>query len=181
MGYYAVILFIIYSPWFTPCNANSTHKKFSSDMLELKVQLPDIPVYLNHPLPVKVTLFNKGDAPVLVNTRMSVGYPKSVSRELYADLKNLDTGNPAGFDPLDINRDFATAADYKLLNPLDSIFTTFDLLKYYPLKKSGNYELILHYQANEKMAKSPSGIWKDIVSSKPEQLKILPGKIPSVN
>lgn len=150
-------------------------------MLELKIQLPNKPIYLSQNLPVKVSLFNKGHAPVVINSRLAVGYENSLSRELYADLKNLDTGQPAIYPATDINRDFPVVSDYKPLLPGDSISVTFNLFEYYPIKKSGSYEIILHYQADEKLAKIPEGTWRGILSSEPKSLEILreepPGKI----
>jgi hypothetical protein len=159
-------------------NDESAQSKPTVAMLELKIQLPAAPIYSNRPLPAKAILLNRGHAPVLVNTRLSVGYKTSLSRELYADILNLDTGMPANYSPLDINRDFSGKSDYKMLSPGDSVMTTFNLLEYYPLKKAGHYELILHYQSDEELAETPANIFKGVVSSSPIRFKILVVQYP---
>lgn len=159
-------------------NDESAQIKSTVAMLELKIQLPAAPIYINKPLAVKAILLNQGHAPVLVNTRLSVGYATSLSRELYADILNLDTGMPANYSLLDINRDFSGKSDYKMLSPGDSVMTTFNLLEYYPLKKAGHYELILRYQADEELAEAPTNIFKGVVSSSPIRFEILVVQFP---
>jgi hypothetical protein len=143
--------------------------------LTLEIDLPDAAARLDRPYPIIVRLTNHSAEPVLVNHRMAVGYRDHLARELFAELLDSASGEPAPLFEVDYNRDFSTPEDYQALNRGESIQATFDLLDWYRPIQPGTYKLVVFYQADEPLARPPAGTLRGIFSSAPQALQILPG------
>jgi len=97
---------------------------------------------------------------------MAVGYRDNLSREIFADLIDAETGQPARIDAVDYNRNFSLASDYIYLNPDESISTSFDLLEWYPPVEGGTFKLVVYYQADEPLATAaPPNVVSGIIKS----------------
>jgi hypothetical protein len=59
---------------------------------------------------------------------------------------------------VDYNRDFSSAEDYRSLDYGEAIETNFDLFDWYRPTESGEYKLIVFYQADELLAQPPAGM-----------------------
>ncbi|MEP0825169.1 MAG: hypothetical protein HRF40_06765 [Nitrososphaera sp.] len=102
----------------------------------------------------------------MVNKRLAIGYRDNISREIFADLINLDTGEPARIDAVDYNRNFSPASDYVYLQPGETISTLFDLFEWYPPVYDGTYRLVVYYQADEPMATAaPPDVVSGVIES----------------
>jgi len=142
--------------------------------IAVEVTIIDPPVMMGKPCNLKVVVRNTGDSAVTVNSRLAVGYKNSLARELFAELTDAATNNPAPYYESDINRDFSGPGDYKVLQPGASVSTTFDLYEYYNPMKSGKYRLIISYQADEPLATVPESTMRGVFVSDPIELNILP-------
>jgi hypothetical protein len=165
------------------CGNNPDQQKTTSFMknaagLKLYMELPAEPIYLNHPLMIKVTLANEGGQAVIINKRLAPGYEQTLSRELFADMVSDENGEKAAYHEVDINRDFSHPEDYKQLAPGESLTVAFNVFDYYQLTQPGKYRLTLYYQADESLATTPEGIFSGKVSSRPVTLEVLPGMLP---
>ncbi len=129
----------------------------NDERLALMISVLSEPVYLGHPLMVKAILINNGDNAVLVNSRMALGYENMPSRELYLKIIDEKSGEHAGINEVDINRDFSTPGDFCSLAPGDSVKVTFNLFEFYQLTRPGKYRLTAYYDASEPLAAKPPG------------------------
>lgn len=131
-------------------------------------------LHLEEPCPVEVQLINEDKAPLLVNARMAVGYRDTLSRELYVDLVDIESGLPAEIMVVDYKREFSPKSDYVELHPGHSVGSSFDLFKWYRPIRAGNYRMVVYYQADEPLASAPINVVHGVFSSEPMDLKILP-------
>lgn len=143
--------------------------------LRLEAALPPSPVPLSQPCPVTVRLVNEGAAPVMVNRRLAVGYRDHHARELFAELREADTGQPAPIRPVDYERQFSPPEDYGYLAPGESISQSFDLFGWYAPQKGGRYQLVVYYQADEPLAKPPPEVARGVYASPPLDLQVTTG------
>jgi hypothetical protein len=173
---YGFLFFFIFSNCSTPVDKSDKHK----NMLQLNVIPQQDSAYLNHPLYLDLLLTNAGDSAVIINKRMEVGYKNSISRELYADVEDLDNPQYMAYSPVKINRNDPQANDFAMLKPGESLSRTIDFFHYYHPKKPGNYKITIYYQADEALINRPENIWKGIVVAKPFTIEILQGKIQPV-
>jgi hypothetical protein len=109
------------------------------------------------PAPVSVTITNVSDAPVLVNRRLAPGYRGSLSREVWAEIRD-ETGAEAAVSTIDYERDFPSADDYGELAPGESVSGEFDLFHYARPQRPGRYTVTIVYQADEPVANPPEGV-----------------------
>lgn len=142
--------------------------------LALEVRLTEKSLHLGEACPVEITLRNVGKTRLLVNRRLAVGYNKSLSRELFADLVNLRTGKPTKIHEVDYDRDFPRPSDYSYLEPGESVFTSFDLFEWYAPVRAGSYQLTIHYQADEPLASPPGDVVRGVYSGDPVDLVVAP-------
>lgn len=131
--------------------------------LRLEVEAPAGPVRRGAPYPVAVRLVNAGAAPLVVNTRLAVGYRDSDARELFAEV--LDGDAVVSRRTRLYERDPAAADDYAPLAPGEAVETTFDLLAWYDLPGPGRYALVVYYQADEPHGPAPPGVAAGTVAS----------------
>ena len=75
--------------------------------LSLEIDLPAGEARLDRPYPITVRLTNYSTEPVWVNKRLAVGYREHLAREIFADLLDSETGDPATIIEVDYNRDFS--------------------------------------------------------------------------
>jgi hypothetical protein len=150
-------------------------------MLQIKVNSPQNHAYLNQPFNLEITITNGGDSAILINKRMVFGYEKSISRELFADMVDVNDPKRKTYSPAKINRDDPVAEDYGYLQSGESITRKFDFFQYYHPKNQGTYKITIYYQADESLLNCPQNILKGIVASEPITIEILPGKIPAKN
>jgi hypothetical protein len=148
-------------------------------MLQLTVDFQTGPIYLNKPLWVTVTLKNIGQVPVLINKRLEMGYRKSISRELYAEMENMGTPKKPAYSPAKINRDDPAAEDYSSLQAGESITKKIDFFQYYHAKKPGKHKVQFFYQGNEARKNRPVDVYKPIIASEIVFIDVLPGKMPT--
>lgn len=143
--------------------------------LKLEATLEKDIVRLGEPCQIWIRLSSKGEKAQLVNRRMAIGYRDSVSREIFAEIIDFDTGKPARIDLADYNRDFSPVSDYVYLDPGQTISTSFDLLEWYPPVYEGTYKLVVYYQANEPLASAaPPNVVSGIYESNQLILVVLP-------
>jgi hypothetical protein len=142
--------------------------------IAIEVTIIDAPIKMGAPCLLKVVVRNTGDSAVTVNSRLAVGYKNSLARELFADLTDAVTNKPTQMYESDINRDFSKPGDYKVLQPGETVSTTFDLFEYYNPMKSGEYLLTISYQADEPLATVPETVLRGVFVSDPVKLNVLP-------
>lgn len=134
--------------------------------LELKIDLEKNRIHLGESCQVLVKLSNEGKKAQVVNRRMAVGYRDNISREIFAELIDLDTGESPRIDFVDYNRDFSPTSEYVYLYPGQTISTSFDLSEWYPLINEGSYKLVVFYQADEPLATAaPPNVVRGILKS----------------
>lgn len=109
------------------------------------------------PAPVRVTVTNVSDGPVLVNRRLAPGYRGSTSRELWADVRDED-GAEAAVATIEYERDLPRPDDYGELAPGESVAGEFDLFHYARPRWPGRYDVTISYQADEPVASPPVGV-----------------------
>jgi hypothetical protein len=173
---YGFLFFFIFSNCSTPVDKSDKHK----NMLQLNVIPQQDSAYLNQPLDLEITLTNIGDSAVIINKRMEIGYKNSISRELYADVEDLDNPQNMAYSPVKINRNDPQANDYDILQRGESLSRTIDFFHYYHPKKPGKYKITMYYQADETLKNRPVNVWKGIVVARPVTIEILQGKIQPV-
>lgn len=151
---------------------HSVKEMNESDNLLLEIQPPEEPLTPGGARRITARLTNRGVAPVVINRRLAIGYRDHLSRELFAELKKAETRVPVPVREVDYDRSFSPPSDYGPLAPGQSIEKTFDFFEWYRPAKSGTYWLVLHYQADEKLASPPPGTLGGIVSSRPAVLEV---------
>jgi len=144
--------------------------------LRLEVEILRQPITMDRPCPIWITLWNEGDEPLWVNSRMAVGYRDNVSRELYAELSDAATGLPARVYEVDYDRPYAAPEDYALLEAGGSLCASFDLWQWYRLAEPGRYRLVFYYQADEQPAPAPAEVTPGRYASEPLMLDVLRGR-----
>jgi hypothetical protein len=117
-------------------------------------------------------LTNRGAESIIINERLAIGYRDHLAREIFMELLNPNTGDPVRVREVDYNRDFSTPDDYRALLPGESIEKAFDFFKWYIPEKSGEYILVMHYQADEPLASPPVDILRGIFSSSSTRVSI---------
>jgi hypothetical protein len=115
------------------------------------------PVARSGPAPVRVTVTNVSDGPVLVNRRLAPGYRDSTSRELWADVRGED-GAEAAVATIEYERDLPRPEDYVELARGESVSGEFDLFHYARPRWPGRYAVTITYQADEAVASPPAGV-----------------------
>jgi hypothetical protein len=144
--------------------------------LRVEVTLDDTTCSLSRPCPVTVTLNNVGEAPVRVNGRLAAGYRQHLAREIFAELLNPTTGEPAPIREVDYDRNFSPVSDYILLEPGQRIEATFDLSAWYAPVEPGDYRLVVYYQGDENLASPPADVGRGIYASEPVDLEVRRGQ-----
>ena len=139
-----------------------------------EIELPEKSVHPGSPILVEATLINRGNAPVVINKRMAIGYESTLSREIYATLTDPQSKKEVTLYPADINRDFSPPSDYISLSPGDSVSTTFDLTEFYAPPAPGKYQLTLFYQADEALASAPDDVLPGVYTSNSIDFEVVP-------
>ncbi len=115
--------------------------------------VPTTSLYLsNDRCIVEITLTNVSSDTVLVNKRLSIGYERSISRELYLKIYDEASCQLVSSPALDYDRPDAGKDEFIYLKPLECITTTVDICKWYKINlEKGRHELCVkaYYEANE--------------------------------
>lgn len=117
------------------------------------------------PCMVEIRVTNKGPQPVRINRRLAVGYRNSQARELFLEVFKKGSTEVVSKQALLYERDFSPPDDYVWLAPEQSVSALFDLFKWYSLPSPGEYELMVHYQADEPLAAKPADLLTGTYSS----------------
>jgi len=125
--------------------------------LRIEVRIPTENIRLADPCPIEVAIINEGSVAVGVNSRLAVGYRRSLHRELFVDIFRAGAAEPVGIETQLYDRAPARPADFRRIGPGDALRTSFDLFEWYSVPAAGRYELVVCYQADEKLAKPPAG------------------------
>lgn len=131
--------------------------------LSLAASLPAVLRRSDH-TPIEVVLRNDSDKPQIVNARLSPGYQGSLSRELWVDILDA-AGNPVDYLSKDYDRDWPQPADFVSLAPGESVSHRFELLAWYKLPEPGRYQVVFHYQGDERPPSSAGQIAAGATSS----------------
>ena len=105
---------------------------------------------------VEVTVANDTPQPVTVNARLAPGYRDSSSREVFVEV--FDGERQVAAPAMDYERHPPQRDDYVELAPNQSLTSDFDLPYWYRLPGPGEYELVVHYQADEPLALDVPGL-----------------------
>jgi hypothetical protein len=127
--------------------------------------MPHEPLTWGGPALVEVQVTNVGDTPVAVNARLAPGYRRSSSREVFADVLRPGTDEIVAAEALDYDRHPPQRDDYRELAPGATLVDSFDLLYWYRLPGPGDYELVVHYQADEPLALDVPGLLRGTYAS----------------
>jgi hypothetical protein len=101
------------------------------------------------PASVEVRVTNQQAEPVLINKRLGVGYRNDANRELFAEVFPRGGNEVVSVEARDYQRDPSRATDYVWLQPGESVSTSFDLFRWYTLPGPGEYDLVVHYRADD--------------------------------
>lgn len=138
--------------------------------LKVKAVLAEASVASGAPCVMTVQVSNDASETVLVNSRMAVGYADSLSRELFVEMIDVATGVPPKMVEIDYERPFSPTVDFVPLLPGETVSARFDLFDWYAPLSKGRFRIVVHYQADEPLAKAPDGVAKGVYSSDPLEL-----------
>jgi hypothetical protein len=130
------------------------------DPIRVEAAVKTQPAYLAMPCRVEVTLTNQSAGPVVIVARLAVGYKDSTDRELYAEVFQRGTAQMVSKQARLYQRNPPGPQAYVSLEPGKSVFTTFDLFKWYKLPGPGSYDLVVSYKVDESLPNQP----KDFVT-----------------
>jgi hypothetical protein len=141
-------------------------------MLKLALTLDQERIALGQPIHGKLSLQNAGDAPQLVNCRLTINksFAPAVFREVYFTL-NDPSGKPVDF-MLKINIGEPRADDFRELAAGESAETEFDLDMYYMLEQPGTYSLQANYE-NHAQPDDGREAWTGKVKSDPVEFALV--------
>ena len=163
------IIFLISSLFLIQCvkqpGGGKEQSSNNNQMLEMKIEVSDEIMRENEPFYINVTLTNVSDQEVLINSRLAVGFEDDISREIYFQLKEVESGKEASLIPLDINREDAEKENFQNLKSKESISTKVNFANFYIPEKKGKYELTGFYQADENSFNRPDEVIKGIFKS----------------
>ena len=134
--------------------------------LGLKVNFKHTRVKLGEPVPAEVELVNQSPTKLLVNSRLGMGYPDSLDRELYCDIL-LENGEPyTGYHAymLDYRRKPLADRFFTTLSPGESVSSSFDLHEWYHLVQPGIYRIRVVYDPAT-FATKPEAVSETIISA----------------
>jgi hypothetical protein len=108
--------------------------------------------------PIEVTLTNRGDSPVVLNSRLGMGYPEFADRDLYCEIR---TGQQPylGYQAfmMDYHRKELGEQFFRRIEPGESLRKTFDLQEWYRLVQPGDYVVWMVYDP-ERYAPHPEAV-----------------------
>lgn len=114
-------------------------------------------VRLADPCTVEVVVANDSDDAAVVNGRLAVGYRDSQSREVFIDIVRPGSEEGLGVETQLYQRDWAAPSDYVTVAPGEAVRASFDLFEWYSVPGPGEYEFVVSYQADERLAAPPPG------------------------
>jgi hypothetical protein len=115
--------------------------------------------------PVRVRIANRGDAPLVVCRRLSVGYRERDGRELFATVFAPGTDDVVSRESRLYDRDPPAETEYGPLGPGETLDTEFDLIRWYYLPGPGAYELEVGYEADGEGTPAVEGVVHGVHSS----------------
>lgn len=148
----------------TMSKTNDIQSGNGTKSLSLTMQVPD-EILTGEDCSIQVSLRNVSSKPILINKRMAVGYPRSLSRELYLIICRENSSVDVGRQKVLYQRNFPQPADYQVLQAGQTISSSFELFDWYEFPGSGTYTVQLCYQADEALAAKPEGICAGVFCS----------------
>jgi len=120
---------------------------------------PDKKEYrLGEKIYVDLILKNIGNSPMCINSRMVINHISAPSQyreiELFMEKKG---GNRLDFD-CKVNTRRATAKDYKVIQPGESIVRKYDITNCFQINKKGEYSIKASFQDGTKAIDRLSGV-----------------------
>jgi hypothetical protein len=149
-------------------------KESAMKVLQIDVKVLTQPVRLSGPCMIEVRITNESPQSVLLNKRLSVGYKDSLSRELFIEVFEKGSNEVVSNEALLYERAFSSPDDYVRVEPEQSISTSFNLFEWYRLRSPGEYEIVVHYHAEEELAPKPADLLSGIFSSGRIPLQVIP-------
>ena len=149
------LLFLLFATGCTQGPRKSMHnspiqsaKKANTQAAMLKLEV--VPTHektaLGAPIPARITLTNTGEAPVLINQRLSMGYENSMMRELYCKVSRDGKPYTAWQSwQVDYNRKALRDTDFVTLKSGESVEREVDLQEWYHLDAPGEYQFEVCY------------------------------------
>lgn len=114
--------------------------------LELEILLNADSFSLGAPVEAQIVLKNKGDDPVLVNSRLGMGYGDSEQRELWCKVQRNGESYDGYLDwKLDYNRKQLNASHFVELAGGASVKSQVDFHEWYHMDQVGEYEFEVVY------------------------------------
>jgi hypothetical protein len=142
-------------------------------ILQIDVKINQ-PLHLSSPGMVEVQIKNKSVQAMLLNKRLAVGYGNSLSRELFLEVYKKHSDELVSRQARLYERNFSSLEDYIWIEPGQSISCTFNLFEWYVLPSSGDYEMVMYYQADETLALKPVGLLTGTYASERISLTVKP-------
>jgi len=173
---YISFIFILFFQFFRiSClrTSISNYMADKNDILKVSVQLPNAVEFGQH-CEINVEIVNVSNSLVVVNKRLSVGYRESLSRELFVSIFATDSDNEAGIQKVLYERPFSTRMDFIQIKPGEKIAAKFNLFDWYEIPKSGIYNLVVCYQADEELAFKPEGVVEGLFCSEKKTINFKP-------
>lgn len=143
----------------------SEKNELAMKILQIDVKVLDQPLRLSKPGLMEVNITNKSAQAILLNKRLAVGYRSSLSRELFLEVYKKRSDEIVSQQARLYERTFSSLEDYIWVEPEQSISCIFNLFEWYVIPSSGDYEMILYYQADEALALKSAGLLEGIYAS----------------
>lgn len=140
--------------------------------IKVVLTMPD-QILQGQPCEIKVDIKNVSANRVMVNKRLSVGYQKSLSRELFISICHEGSSENIAEQKVLYERKFSPASDFVWLQPQQQTSTHFNLFDWYEIKAAGTYTLLICYQADEELAFKPEELCKGVFCSEEKKLTII--------
>lgn len=126
------------------------------------------------PIQLTATLRNLGDAAVVVNGRMGVGYADNPVRELYFTVFSVEGEALPVPDNAraDVHRLPPQADDFRTLGPGQAVTAAVELTLWYPFPRPGRYTVVFTYENSWDGAAFGLSAWVGSVDAEPVLLVV---------
>ena len=142
------------------------------EVLRFEVVVPEISNISDPELRLLLKLTNVSDHPVLVNSRLAVGFEDQISREVFFEIVDQESNKLLEFSQIDINREDPGIEDYRFLKPDESISKDVNLRQFYAPLKKGKFLLTAYYEADEEAFRRPDEVVSGRYSSTPKYFEV---------
>lgn len=149
-------------------SGNCGREKVMADTLEFRIEVEPGELKAGQPVPARMTLKNTSDAPVRVNQRLLVNFPKS-PHEVYFDITD-EKGEKVPFALL-VNAGRPRDTDFAELKPGESVTRAVDLGQAY-LTRPGVYAVKAVYENTHE--RDGAGVWQGRLESNTVAVRVQP-------